>query len=347
MEITVFTRGRRGAPRTEVAQGLSIVRAPFADSGRWAASASYLATGLPFLTARGRAFDVYHCVQSYSPATLGSLAARIRGGRVVVKVTASNQLGEAKELRRLPLFRLRMKILERVDTFVALTTEIRDELLDLGVSASRICQIPNGVEIPAREADLAVAPLRIRWRLRPEAPVVTYTGRLSSEKGLEILLSAWSRVAQHPTHPQLLLVGPGSHVRNVESQLHRMVGEHRLEDSVRFVGEVADVSPYLSLADVFVLPSRSEGLSNALLEALAHGKPVVVTDIPGNGIITHDCEGLKVPVDDAEALADALLSLIADPNLRARLGGAARATAINRFSIESVARQYVAVFQRK
>jgi glycosyltransferase involved in cell wall biosynthesis len=344
-ELTVVTRGAPGAPARETLDGIRIVRAPAAERNRWIASAAYMATSVPFLTLRREPFAVYQCVQSYSPATIGAIAARIRRGRLIVKVTASNQLGEAAELRRLPFFRLRMKLLDRVDTFVAITGQIERELVALGIGPERIVKIPNGVAIGA-------PPTRERQRMRKQelgvdetTPVAVYTGRLSEEKGLDVLIDAWAHVVVAHPQARLFIVGAGGQVRNVEAALRATVAQRALAASVRFVGSVTDVTPYLEAADLFVLPSRSEGFSNALLEAMAAGKAIVTTDIDANASLTHDTHCLKVPAGDAPALHRALATLLDDAALRARLGSAALQLARDRFSIETIADRYMALYR--
>lgn len=344
-ELTVVTRGAQGAPARETLDGIRIIRAPAALRNRWIASAAYLATSLPFLTIRAAPFSVYQCIQSYSPATIGAIAARVRGGRLIVKVTASNQLGEAAELRRLPFFRLRMKLFERVDAFVALTDQIERELVALGISPRRIVQIPNGVALaPPTSIDECQAARRALG-LDASAPTIVYTGRLSQEKGLDTLVQAWCEVVRRRPDALLLIVGAGGRVRNIEATLRADVARRGLGEQVRFVGSVADVKPYLIAADAFVLPSRSEGFSNALLEAMASGKPIVTTNIDANAILAHDRHCLKVPADDAAALAAALLALCDSAVLRERLGAAALALARERFSIEAISDRYMALYR--
>jgi glycosyltransferase involved in cell wall biosynthesis len=109
---------------------------------------------------------------------------------------------------------------------------------------------------------------------------------------------------------------------------------------------VNDVPRRLEEADAFVLPSLSEGVSNALLEAMAHGLPCIATDIPGNADLIRDREtGLLVRTGDADALARAMLELAADPALRERLGRAARTLVEERFDMGVIAARYAALYR--
>ena len=115
---------------------------------------------------------------------------------------------------------------------------------------------------------------------------------------------------------------------------------------VRFVGEVQDVTPYLHSADVFALPSATEGLSGALLEALASGLPVIATSVGGApDIIQHLENGYLIPPDDVDALKLALQTLLSDSALRARLGENGRRRVASAFSLELVADRLAGLYR--
>jgi len=137
----------------------------------------------------------------------------------------------------------------------------------------------------------------------------------------------------------------GSRTRRAQFEA---LAEQLLGDSancVEFVGQVDDPFPFLAASDIFILPSRSEGMSNALLEAMAHGLPCIATDIPGNSdIITPEKDGLLVRLDDPQDLAAAIGRLVTDQGLRERLGRGAARTVAERYSIAGTADRYVALY---
>ncbi|MFF0446843.1 glycosyltransferase family 4 protein [Streptomyces sp. NPDC004609] len=145
------------------------------------------------------------------------------------------------------------------------------------------------------------------------APLVLCVGRLCRQKGQDILLAAWPRVLADAPGARLLLVGDGPD----REQLTRLA-----PPGVLFAGAIPDIRPWLRAADLVVLPSRWEGMALAPLEAMACGRPVVVTDVSGARESLppgHEHHSL-VPPDDPDALAAALTALLADAGLRARLG---------------------------
>jgi glycosyltransferase involved in cell wall biosynthesis len=173
---------------------------------------------------------------------------------------------------------------------------------------------------------------------------VLFVGRLTYQKGLDVLMEALWGMAPG-VRPHVTLAGEG----DARTHLERKVRGFGLEDDVRFSGwHGRDEIPGLYKdADLFVLPSRHEGMSNALLEAMASGLPVIATDIAGNEeLVSHGENGLLVPVEDAEALSGALARLAADRSLRERMGASGRQRVINRYSWKRVAREYLEWMER-
>ena len=156
------------------------------------------------------------------------------------------------------------------------------------------------------------------------APTVITVGRLVEQKGIDVLLAAWAKVAASLPGWRLALVGDGPLAEELKEQASKL----GVEDSVDWVGHVSDPFPLLRGAKLFVMTSRFEGTPNALLEAMACGLPAVVSDAspgPCELIGTDESRaGLIVPVEDANATADAILRLARDDTLRRRFGLAAR-----------------------
>jgi len=182
---------------------------------------------------------------------------------------------------------------------------------------------------------------------RPDRPRegrcrVVALGRLGREKGFDVLLEAFSRVA--PLYPDWSLTVHGEGVERASLEARtRALG---LTDRVEFPGITRDSEAALGDADLFVLPSRYEGFPNALCEAMAAGLAVVATDSGGTrDIVRSGVDGLLVPVDNSELLAQAMARLMSDSALRAGLGSRAREVA-ERFAPETVGREWDALFAR-
>ena len=167
----------------------------------------------------------------------------------------------------------------------------------------------------------AVAPSGSRGDGR--LPVVVAAGRLSRQKGFDLLIRAWVRV--HRAHPTWTLQIYGAGPRR--PRLARMIESRGLASSVRLEGFTPDLQERLAEAGVFVLSSRFEGFPMVLIEAMSAGTPVVAYDCPTGPaeLVTDDVDGLLVQPQSVSGLAEALSRLLADPAQRQRLGDAGRA----------------------
>ncbi|GAA3391586.1 glycosyltransferase [Streptomyces roseoviridis] len=160
----------------------------------------------------------------------------------------------------------------------------------------------------------------------PSGPLVVCVGRLCRQKGQDVLLDAWASVLARVPGARLVLVGDGPEAERLRAAA---------PPSVRFTGAVADPAPWYRAADVVVLPSRWEGMALAPLEAMASGRPVVVTDVDGarESLPPGHVEPCLVPPEDPTALAAALGRLLGRPELRHSLGREAREHVLSRFDV--------------
>ena len=201
------------------------------------------------------------------------------------------------------------------DKTIYVSSRVYEEARSLKIVApTRACVIENGVEINVDDVRSN--------RLTRHDVTVCCVGRLEHQKGIDVLLKAVSLLALRLANVRLTIVGDG----NLRADLAKMCESLSIQSLVTFAGFQNDVPHYLIASDIFVLPSRYETTSFALLEAMSAGLPCVVTNVGENAqLITDGVEGFVVPSEDAEKLAEALAKLIADTNLRQRMGQAARA----------------------
>jgi glycosyltransferase involved in cell wall biosynthesis len=193
-------------------------------------------------------------------------------------------------------------------------------------------------------ADFMPNPLHVTPSAFPDLtePVVVRLGRLSFEKGTDMLLEAWAEVTRRFPEWRLRLYGSGPD----EESLQRQSEELGLTGSVEFAGPTSDVEGALTQASIFALSSREEGFPMSILEAMAYGLPTVTFDCaPGvRELITHEADGLIVAPGNTVQFAEALQRLMDDAGLRAKLGEAAR-TSVQRFSTEMVVERWERIFE--
>jgi glycosyltransferase involved in cell wall biosynthesis len=293
-----------------------------------------------------RQYDVIHCQQMFGPTMVAAAASFFVPKPILTRVTTVGELGEVKQVREMPLSALRLLLIRRVNRWAALTGAMKSELVGLGIPERNISIIPNSTDIPAQWAGSPGTKARLREELGlADEKIGVFVGRLSEEKNLDLLIEAWANVVRQFAGAQLLILGAGGAYRNVEYTLRNLVAELHLADNVRFLGHIDGAEDFVMASDVFVLPSRTEGMSNALVEALACGAAIVATDIPGNSEICTDGENaLLVPVGDRAALVDAITTILSSPSLAERLGKAARRKAEQELSLERMVSVYLRTY---
>ena len=174
-----------------------------------------------------------------------------------------------------------------------------------------------------------------------KTPIVFWSGRLDPVKGLDHLVNAF-RLLSADNHAVLLLAGDGEMKKTILEHIDRL----GLADRVLLLGTRNDVPSLLKSADLYVLPSRTEGLPNALLEAMVAGCPIVTTDVPGcRDLIRHEETGLLVPCGDVAALAAAMHRLLDDRDMALRLGRRAAEEVIDKWHIDSTYEAYAALYE--
>lgn len=239
-----------------------------------------------------------------------------------------------------PLLRARKAFVRtHTDLFVALTPAAENALCLEGASPQRIAVQPYGVDAARFSPNERDASLRASWKVAPDEVVVLYAGRLIQEKGLTNLLIAASQIQHLPF--RVILVGAGGDL----PRLQRAVVALHLEDRVTFVPWVphAQVPSVLASADIFAMPSLptpywEEQFGFSMVEAMASGLPVVSTESGSIPFVVGDGAAL-VPPYNIEALSTALARLVADPDLRVRMGGDGRRRIETELNVETVARR--------
>jgi glycosyltransferase involved in cell wall biosynthesis len=282
--------------------------------------------------------DIIHTHQALWEAVATGLARPLRTRTpTLIQPASAGYYGEAEELSRTrgaPF--LRRAILANT-AFAAISAEIEREWRALGVAEKRITRMVSGVDTET----FRPGPSSVESELLAR-PRVIFTGRLHPQKNLPLLLEAWTKVVRR-SPANLILVGPG----NDRQQLTELAGTMGIADRVQFVGAVDNPAEYLRAADVFVLPSVAEGMSNSLLEAMAAALPCIVSGIGGNtDLITDHETGRLVMAPTAQAWSDCLLEQLENSDAARRLGAAARERIDREFAHSVVVDRYLELYRR-
>lgn len=244
-------------------------------------------------------------------------------------------------LRRPTLLAAERALLGRTAWFVTVCESDRRKGARLGIlRTERSSVVLNGIGMPA--AHKRVGAFRAELGVAPDAPLALSVGRFHEQKDQATLLRGWATVHRDMPNAVLALIGSG----DLERRLRELAGELGLGDSVRFVEPRSDLMPAYSAADVFALSSLWEGLPYVILEAMSHGLPVVSTNVDGiPEAVEAGVSGLLVPPRDPAALAEAIVRVLGDPAMRARMGEAGQRVVRERFGLERMADELVAVYR--
>lgn len=337
IEIQILTRRYDAALASfEMINGVPVYRLPV-PGPKPVAAISFSLSAIPRLYKFKP--HVIHAHELLSPATTAVMAKRLFGTPIVAKVLRGGSLGDLAKLKHRAFATSRIASLKRgIDSFIVISKEIDDELAEIGVPPEKRTFIPNGVDLNR----FAPISLNNKTNLRhslnlPDGLIVVFSGRLDPEKRVDQLVEAWNEVIKKHSTALLLILGTGTE----EKKLKQIAGAN-----VRFEGNVDDVTPYLCASDIFVLPSSTEGLSNALLEAMASGLASIATSVGGaTDLIEDGKNGILIPPDDPQTLLAALLTMLSDSDRRMQFGVNGRSFIEKNYSLSAVADKLNALYR--
>ena len=213
------------------------------------------------------------------------------------------------------------------DMVFAVSEQVRQHAIAAdGIAPRRVLTIHNGLDLSALPREELV--------LSRNPVVITSVGNVRHVKGHDVLIRAAALV--HARFPEAQFTIAGEILEPAfYSELQRLITEFHLSGAFHFVGRISDLPAHFRTADVFVLPSRSEGFSNALVEAMASGVAVIATDVGGNAEAIEDgITGLLIPAEDPGALAEAITNLLKSPERARGLAERGQTAACTRFTSE-------------
>jgi glycosyltransferase involved in cell wall biosynthesis len=278
-----------------------------------------------------------------SPALPAALVGRLFGKRVIIKLGGGRGIGELAASSRTLGGRIKLRLLFWLKPrFVAVTKDLAEECAQFLGPVPVVVQ-PNGVDTvryrPLPGSEKQALRRKLGW---PEGLGFLYVGRFASEKQLGKFLSAWCQAAAG-TPGFAALVGDGPE----GEKLRALVQQSPLAGRIFIVPPMERIEMAYAAADVFVLPSVSEGLSNALIEAMASGLAVLGSRVGGTAEAVEEGKtGLLFAPQDEGELIEKLKMFLAEPSLAGRMGAAAREKAARDYSLERVAESYERLYAR-
>ena len=229
---------------------------------------------------------------------------------------------------------------KKTTILVAVSEGVYKASIEEGVISQKIIKIPNGISISAINQNAGIS-ARSELGVPDDSFLILSVGRLSFEKGHIFLLQSVPVVIERFPKTQFIIAGDGLLKSKLEAEADRL----GITDSFRFLGIRTDVPQLLAASDIFVLPSRSEGLPMALLEAMAMSVPVIATDVGGiNQVVKNQVTGLLIPSEDPVAIAESINELLEDKSKRTRLARAAKEIVVKNYSMEKMCLEYERLF---
>ena len=344
--VTVLTERRDMTwPAHELFDGIIIRRFWCHYKPKWHTITSLISLTFFFLF-NARRYQVYHVHQYGLHAAISIIFGKILGRPVILKITNTKQDGLLNSLESYSIFIRRAIIFlhKNVDACIALSTDAYDEVLAFGIPKERIYLIGNGVNTTEFSPCSDQNKIANKKLLGVNSEyLILYVGRMIDGKNPLGLLSAWTQIKNEFKNTQLIFIGDGPQLE----LLQQKTVELGCSDSVRFLGKTKDVASWYQIADMYVLPSKFEGLANALLEAMSCALPIVSTRVSGSTDMFHKGDiGELVNVENNEELANGMRKLLLDDTRRKQCGQSARDVIVKHYSLEAVANSIASAYNK-
>jgi glycosyltransferase involved in cell wall biosynthesis len=292
-------------------------------------------------------FQILHAQGStYRNSAIGPIA-RVLGKKSLAVVTMAHN--DLNAIGRTSAGKIQALFLGRVDRYVALSREIGDEIRRLPLDSSKVVEIPRGVDLerftPASEGEKVL--LRQAYNL-PFGLLAIYVGVFDSRKNVDWLVKTWAKNRTQFEAWKLVLIGPASRDhrdQHLRETLQKWVKAENLGERILFRDFSPRIEEYFRAADLFVLPSKNEGMPNVALEAMACGIPCVLSRISGAcDLVSHGVTGMLFDVDDERSFVKAVHPVVSSQSLRATIGARARATVMESYSNKIIAGRYLRLY---
>ncbi|MFH1784733.1 MAG: glycosyltransferase family 4 protein [bacterium] len=343
--VFILTQRIKGIENKEVKDGITIYRKIVAPHLGLLFGISYIISVFLFLWGKRKQYDIIHCHIFYLHTISAVIIGKLFQKKVIVKLACTSDFGEIQTMQKEKKADFLLKIYRKADIFVSVSQEGIKELKNIGIPESKIIYIPNSIDTSKLfpVSDIEKIELKEKLFLDKEKKIVSFVGRLNLQKGVEYLLYAWQKVIKEYPQSLLLIIGDGPERKNLEQLSNGL----KIKDTnIIFMGIKRNISDYLQASNIFVLPSLSEGLSGALLEAMACGLPCIVTRIGGNiDLIEDRVSGLFVEQANVADLAEKIKYLSGNPRLEPLLGKNARLNVEKKFSLPIFVEEYIQLYK--
>lgn len=344
--VEVLTPRYRQLETEEIVDNVRVIRFPIITNphckGHYLSKIFYFLSLTYYLWRRRNSFNVIHVHQALFAAAFSVIAAKVLRKKIIIKVSGSGPAGNLFYLNNFFVEgRMMIQTMRVADAMISLSSETTEELLANGFKVERVFEIPNGVPVE----EFTVKRTKEISSLAANAVnpfVAIYVGRVYQEqKHVDILIKAWAGLVAYRRDVVLRIVGDGPDL----PMILELVKNLKIEPYVELLGFRDDVEELLKQSDCFVLPSITEGMSNALLEAMCCGICCLASRIGGNvDLIDHGVTGLLFDLNEQDLL-DALIRVSIDRKTREMLGSSAQRKIRENNSFEVITLHYIKLYE--
>lgn len=304
-----------------------------------------------FLIRNRRQYDIIHLVGTAWHTPFSIILAKLLGKKTVVEMVLLGS-DDPETIANRRFGKINLAVWQRADKIASLSPALTESCRRMDIAEDKVVVIPVGVDV-TRFCPVdgeSKRTLRQNLLLPQQGKIVLFVGGIIKRKGVDLLIDAWSLVSQ--IAPDAHLVCVGSIAFSAESRIFyeeqkQKIVDYHLQNRIIFTGRINNIVDYYQAADVFVLPSLTEGLPNSVLEAMACKLPPVMSDIPGisRSIIRTEDEGIVFEERTPQTLADALLVFLQDDGRRSEVGHNARKRILEAYSLTYRTEQYKALYK--
>lgn len=235
------------------------------------------------------------------------------------------------------------KALKRFDSVVAVSKAVVDDLMKRGARKEKIDLIYNGIKVNNNPNSFNIPKIRQRYGLPKDAFVIGAVGRLAKAKGHEYLIEAMPSILNEIKNCYLVIAGEGP----LKEDLMFLIKKKNLLNKVKLIGYTENIGEFLAMIDLFVMPSLSEGLPIALLEAMANEKPVVASNVGGiPEVITSKDAGILIQPSDSFTISETIKKLYHDKDKISRMAALGKKIVEDNFSSVSMAEKYIRIYSK-
>jgi len=342
IEVFILTRKVKGTPAFEILDGVPVYRV-FAKYH----SLFFVVSSLIWLIYNRKKYDIINVHTFDSPAVVACLAKYLLPSKkIFIKVRRSGKNTPLAKFKKSSSGKIRLKIMRKQSTgFVAVTEEAKREVIEAGISEKKVKLIPNGVDVEKYKPISYEQKTQLKEEHGFDNKIIGITvGRLIPRKNIDFLIKLWADVIKLIPQATLIVIGEGKERRKLEY----LVKEKDLSNHIILKGSFSEdmVLKFMKLSDFFLLSSKSEGVSNAMLEAMSCALPVIAFRIGGTEeLIENGKNGFLCDVENFNTYKRSIENLCMDKNLRENLGFEARKKIIQRYSIENISEKYIKMYE--